>query len=157
MLIKTPTCYWLCAGASKANSSLNAFDAALLDAGIGNVNIVKMSSILPPKIKRISPIKIPEGSLVPAAYASITSDTPGELIAAAVAVAIPEDNNLSGLIMEYSGKGSKADVESIVRRMCKEGMDIRGRAIKSIEAMSVEIKVEAGLSFAAFAAAVLWG
>ena len=107
MIFKTPTQYFLVSGASEGYTPLNAFDGALIQAGIGNTNIVKMSSIVPPHCKRISPIALPPGALVPAAYTSITSDVPGEIISAGVAVALPEDENQNGLIMEYSAKGER--------------------------------------------------
>ena len=42
-------------GAAEGGSLLNAFDNALLVAGIGNVNLVKVSSIVPPGVE-IEPI-----------------------------------------------------------------------------------------------------
>ncbi|RTZ61607.1 MAG: pyruvoyl-dependent arginine decarboxylase, partial [Gammaproteobacteria bacterium] len=44
MIIKTPTSYSFASGASEGFTPLNAFDGALLDAGVGNTNLVKMSS-----------------------------------------------------------------------------------------------------------------
>src|SRR5262249_17098555 len=35
-------------GSAEGTTELNAFDNALLAAGIGNINLVKVSSILPP-------------------------------------------------------------------------------------------------------------
>jgi len=56
-----------------------------------------------------SPRSLPAGSLVPTAYASITSDIPGEIIASAVAVALPEKPDYPGLIMEYSAGAKGRD------------------------------------------------
>ncbi|MCX7835617.1 MAG: arginine decarboxylase, pyruvoyl-dependent [bacterium] len=153
-LLPQPNAFFLAAGASEGWTALNAFDGALLAAGIGDVNLVKMSSILPPACKPIQPFQLPYGALVPVAYAAYTSAEPGERIAAAVAVAIPEDEQLPGLIMEYEGRGTKQDIEEHVREMAKRGMETRHRAIKSIESISVEHKVEkiAGI----IAAVVLW-
>src|SRR5262249_3760585 len=39
------------AAAAEGGTPLNAFDNALLAGGIGNVNLVKMSSIMPPAIR----------------------------------------------------------------------------------------------------------
>jgi arginine decarboxylase len=101
MIFKMPNQYFLTCGASDGYTSLNAFDGALLHAGIGNTNIVKMSSIVPPRCTLVDPVALPPGALVPAAYAAITSDVPGEIISAGVALALPEDENQNGLIMEY--------------------------------------------------------
>ncbi len=154
MIFKTPTRYFLVSGASEGYTPLNAFDGALLQAGIGNTNIIKMSSIVPPRCKPISPIPLPPGALVPAAYAAITSDVPGEIISAGVAVALPEDENQNGLIMEYSGKGERAKIEEIVRNMAVEGMKLRGWEIKDLRSIAIEHRIKK--IGAALAAVVLW-
>jgi len=149
-----PTRYFLVSGASEGYTPLNAFDGALLQAGIGNTNIVKMSSIVPPHCKPISPITLPPGALVPTAYASITSDIPGEIISAGIAVALPEDENQNGLIMEYSAKGERRKIEETVRNMAMEGMKLRGWEIKDLKSIAIEHKItKIG---AALAAVVLW-
>jgi arginine decarboxylase len=155
MIFKTPTQYFLVSGASEGYTPLNAFDAALLQAGIGNTNIVKMSSIVPPHCQRISPIALPPGALVPAAYAALTSDVPGEIISAGIAVALPEDENQNGLIMEYSAKGERRKIEEIVRNMAVEGMKLRGWKIKDLQMVVSEYRVKR--IGATLAAVVLWG
>ncbi len=154
MIIKTPTKYFLVAGAAEGYSPLNAFDGALLDAGIGNLNLVKMSSIVPPGCQKISPCPIPAGSLVPVAYASMSSDMQEEYISAAVAAAFPVDPDYPGLIMEYSNRGRKHDIETIVRHMAEQGMILRNQKIRQIESISIEYQVKK--IGAAFAAVVLW-
>jgi len=154
MIIKTPTHYFLVSGASEGFTPLNAFDSALLCAGIGDTNLVKMSSIVPPHCRLISPVPLPPGSLVPTAYASISSDVPGELISSAVAVALPKEPHYAGLIMEYSARGSKAEIEETVRQMAIEGMKLRMREIKDIKSIAIEHKVQK--VGATFAAVVLW-
>ena len=155
MIFKTPTQYFLVSGASDGTTPLNAFDGALLQAGIGNTNIVKMSSIVPPHCQRVSPVALPPGALVPAAYASLTSDVPGELISASVALALPHDEERNGLIMEYSAKGDRAKIEETVRNMAVEGMRLRGWDIKELKSIAVEYKVKK--VGAVLAAIVLWG
>jgi arginine decarboxylase len=154
VIIKTPTHYFLVAGASEGFTFLNAFDGALLSAGIGDTNIVRMSSIVPPRCQLISPVPLPPGSLVPTAYASITSDVPRQLISSAVAVALPEKPDYPGLIMEYSARGPKAEIEETVRQMAIEGMKLRGRVIKDLNSIAVEHRVRKVGT--ALAAVVLW-
>jgi arginine decarboxylase len=149
-----PDIYFLASGASEGYTPLNAFDGALLQAGIGNTNIVKMSSIVPPHCTLVDPIDLPPGALVPTAYAAITSDVPGEVISAGVAIALPEDENQNGLIMEYSSKGERRQIEEIVRNMAVEGMMLRGWEIKALKSISTEHTVEN--IGAALAAVVLW-
>jgi arginine decarboxylase len=154
VIIKTPTHYFLVSGASEGFTPLNAFDGALLSAGIGDTNLVKMSSIVPPRCQLISPVPLPPGSLVPTAYASISSDIPGEIISSAVAVALPKEPHYPGLIMEYSGRGTKVDIEETVRRMALEGMKLRMRETKDLISIAVEHRVQK--VGATLAAVVLW-
>ncbi len=154
MIIKTPTHYFMVSGASEGFSPLNAFDGALLRAGIGDTNLVRMSSIVPPRCQQISPLFLPPGALVPTAYASITSDVPGEIISSAVAVALPKESHFPGLIMEYSARGPKVEIEETVRRMAVEGMKLREREIKELKSIAVELKIQK--VGATLAAVVLW-
>ncbi len=154
MIFQMPSKFFLVSGSSEGFSKLNSFDGALLNAGIGNTNLVKMSSIIPPKCIEVEPIKLPYGALVPIAYSYITSDLQGEIIAASIAVALPEDESKPGLIMEYSARGRKGDIEQIVIKMAEEGMNMRGEKIKTIKTISTEHKVNK--IGTAFAAAVLW-
>ena len=155
MIFKTPTQYFLASGASDGFMALNAFDGALLQAGIGNTNIVKMSSIVPPHCQMISPIPLPPGALVPAAYAAMTSEVPGEVISAGVALALPEDEEQNGLIMEYSAQGDRRKIEETVRNMAVEGMKLREWKIKELKSIAIEYRVKR--IGAVLAAVVLWG
>ncbi len=154
MIYTGPTKYYLVRGCAEGYTPLNAFDSALINAGVGNTNLVKMSSILPPRCEKIPPVKLPQGALVPAAYASHESTRPGEIITAAVAIAYPADEDHCGLIMEYHEAAPEAEVEAKVRRMAEEGMRFRGQKIKKVESIAAQHLVEK--TGAAFAAVVLW-
>jgi arginine decarboxylase len=154
MIYTVPTKYYFARGCAEGFTELNAFDAALLNAGVGNTNLVRMSSILPPHCEEVPPVELPQGSLVPVAYSAISSSEAGEVITAAVAVAYPEDEDHCGLIMEYHGFGPKDVVEEKVRRMALEGMNFRGQKVKDVRSTAAEHTVrETGT---AFAAVVLW-
>jgi arginine decarboxylase len=154
MIFTQPTHYFIVSGHSEGYSSLNAFDQSLLEAGVGDTNLVRMSSILPPSCKRIEPVKLPYGALVPVAYADMTSSVPGQTIAAAVAVGIPLDPELPGLIMEHHGVGTLADIEAQVREMAVQGMAYRNREVRDVVSIGAEHIVDA--HGAAFAGIVLW-
>ena len=148
--IPRPTRFYLTAGAAEGYTPLNAFDAALLAAHVGDVNLVKLSSILPPSCKKVEGFKLEPGSLTPVAYASITSHLPGETIAAAVACAVPVNPDEPGVIMEYSARGSAENAEEIVREMARQAFLIRGREVKEILSTSTEHHVVSiGSTFAA--------
>ncbi len=153
-IVRTPDAYFLTKGSSEGYMPLNAFDGALLDAGIGDTNLVKMSSIIPPGAVPIEPVKPPAGALVPVAYASINSNMKGQTISAAVAAAFPTDKSRAGVIMEYSSTGPGEEIERIVRDMAAHGLQMRGLAVDRIESVSASHHViNEG---AAFAAVVLW-
>jgi arginine decarboxylase len=154
VICKTPTTYFLVSGASEGYTPLNAFDAALLNAGIGNTNLIKITSIIPPHCKEIKPIRLPQGAILPTAYASISSDIPGEIISAAVAVALPKDDDQPGLIMEYSARGHSKEIELIAKNMASEGMKKRQQEMKEIKSISAEYQVKK--IGAAFAGVILW-
>lgn len=156
VIIKTPTKFFLVSGSSEGFSLLNAFDGALLASGVGDTNLVKMSSILPPGCEEMipAPVPMPQGALVPVAYASLYSDVPGETISAAVAIGIPTDSNRAGLIMEYSARAEESVVVEQVKKMVEKGMELRQREIKEIKSISATCKVIA--IGAVFAGVVLW-
>ncbi len=156
MMIRTPTVHSFVSGSSEGFTPLNAFDAALLDAGIGNTNLLKVSSILPPRTREVAAaeLELAPGSLLPIAYAAMESDIPGSMIAAAVAVAWPDDPDQPGLIMEYHAHGHREDAESVAQRMAGEGLRARGWHQARIQSVSIEHRVEQ--IGAVFAGIVLW-
>ncbi len=152
---QVPDLYWPCAGTAEGFTELNAFDGALLAAGIGDTNLVKMSSIVPPSCKRVKPMRLPGGALVPVAYAAQTSNVPGQWLSAAVACAVPHDPSQAGLIMEYHAIGERAkEAEEHVREMARQGFATRNREIKELISVSAEHQVVK--NGAAFAAITLW-
>lgn len=151
-MLPTPKKIWLTAGAAEGEHPLTAFDKALLAAGIGNLNLIRVSSILPPQCELVERLDIPPGSLTPTAYGSIVSEQPGTRLAAAVAVGFSKDTY--GTIMEFSGHCSAQEAEAKVIAMVKEAFAERGLALIDIKTASAEITVER--TGAAVAAAVLW-
>src|SRR3989442_12498997 len=91
------------AGGAEGGTELNAFDNALLAAGIGNINLIKGSSILPPEGPGIDLPKIKLGALIPTAYAAMTTETPGETGAPAAGYALPPDPATNGVLLGSPG------------------------------------------------------
>ncbi len=151
-MLPTPRKYFVTAGSAAGENHLNAFDNALLIAGIGNLNLLKVSSILPPGVRYCPEMKIPSGSLVPTAYGCIISGVPGEIISAAVGVGLSQDT--FGVIMEFSGKKSKDYAEKTIKRMLENAFGARGMRLEEIKIASTEHKVET--IGCALAAVVLW-
>ena len=130
------------AGHAEGATPLNAFDNALLAAGIGNINLVKVSSIIPPDADVVPLPQLKPGTLVPAAYAAITGRVPGELISAAVGYALPRDRTKAGVIMEYHDTVPKAEAEQVTHQMLEEAFRVRGEAIREMAVVGAEHRVE---------------
>jgi len=118
------------AGGADASTPLNAVDAALLAAGIGNINLVKLSSIVPPRVTIVPLPRIRPGAIVPTAYAIMVSDVPGDTIAAAVGWALPEDRAAAGVIMEVHDRMSGKEAERQVEEMLDEAFHLRGARMR---------------------------
>lgn len=151
-MLPLPKKYFVTAAAAEGETSLNAFDGALLKARVGNTNLLRVSSILPPGCQFEPDLVIPPGSLLPVAYGSITSSDQGDIISAAVAVGIKKDS--FGVIMEFSGKCSKKEAEAQVTRMVEEAFSMRGLELDEVKIASTEHVVEN--IGCAFAAVPLW-
>jgi arginine decarboxylase len=151
-MTRTVTMAAATAGHAEGGTSLNAFDNALLAAGIGNVNLIKVSSIVPPDVSFIDLPKIKPGALVPTAYAAVTSEVPGETIAAAVGYALPDDPARNGVIMEFHGSTTREEAERAIRAMLDEAFRVRGETIHAMQVFAVEHTVERiGCALAAIA------
>ncbi|HOB10119.1 MAG: arginine decarboxylase, pyruvoyl-dependent [Acetomicrobium sp.] len=141
-MIPIPTKFSLVVGHGEGDKKLTAFDAALLDAGIGNMNLLRVSSVLPPGCIFEGVFQLPAGSLLPIAYGSLTSDVPGEIISAAIGVGIPEDPSSFGMIMEFSGFCKANEAALKVEEMVREAFAMRNLPLKEVKVKSIEHKVE---------------
>lgn len=139
-MLPTPKRFFVTAGSAEGKNHLNAFDNALIKAKIGNLNLMRVSSILPPGVEYYPQMEIPPGSLVPTAYGYIISDVPGETIAAAVGVGFSRDT--FGVIMEFSGKCNKDQAEKAIKNMLEEAFATRGMELAGVKMASTEHQVE---------------
>ena len=87
-------------GKDEGPTKLNAFDNALSDAGIGDVNLIKVSSMLAGNAEICDLPKLKAGSMVNCVLSEITSDNSGDEIMAVIAVAI---GNELGCVVETTG------------------------------------------------------
>ncbi|MBO7719344.1 MAG: arginine decarboxylase, pyruvoyl-dependent [Methanosphaera sp.] len=87
-------------GKSEGPTRLNAFDNALLDADIGNVNLIPVSSMLPPDIKVIKMPELKPGEMTNCVLAHQYSDNPGDKISAVIAYALSDK---MGCVVENTG------------------------------------------------------
>lgn len=150
--------YVVRSGCGTSDSYLPSFDKALIEAGVGNYNLVRLSSILPAKCERVDEIDLPEGSLLPTAYSTISSDKKGDRLVSAIGVGIPENRDNVGVIMEYSAIGKSCDeVLDILYGMIREAFDVRGWGLDHIEITYAEdVVTEEGKTKTTFACISEW-
>jgi arginine decarboxylase len=138
-MLPTPKKFFLTAAVAEGDTYLTAFDNALLAGRIGNINLIRVTSILPPEAELDDDLVIPPGSLVPTAYGYIVSEEPGQLIAAAVGIGFSRD--AFGVIMEHTCVGSEKEAYSEVEKMLKEAFRSRGMELVDMKIAAAEHRV----------------
>ena len=104
-----PTKVFLTKGAGQHKYRLKSFEEALRTAQVAQQNLVKVSSILPPKCKLISRdkglIRLVPGQICYCVMAKADTNEHGRLVASSVGLAIPKDDNKWGYLSEIHGHG----------------------------------------------------
>ncbi len=155
---EVPREVWLTSGIGEGGTRLNAFDKALFSAGVANLNLVKVTSILPAGAKVVDlklagqQVDIPFGCLVPTVYTTIACDTPGQRIACGLVLAVPEDLERNGVIFEVSMVGDGQQVARILDGMVEEACRLRRmenyRVVKTITEYTIEHRIACVVSAA---------
>ncbi|MGC8601142.1 MAG: pyruvoyl-dependent arginine decarboxylase [Thermoprotei archaeon] len=123
-----PTKFFVTSGkATDPISSLNAFDAALVDAKISECNLVSVSSILPPDAEEVQRVPIHPGSVTFVVLARMDGDE-GEQIAAGVAWTW-EAKHRFGMVAEAHGYMSREAITEILEWKLSEMARLRGISI----------------------------
>jgi arginine decarboxylase len=104
-----PKKIFLTKGVGKHKERLTSFELALRDAGIASQNLVRVSSIFPPRCKIVPRkeglIYLDDGEVVFAVIAENSTREPHRLIASSIGVAIPADRNAYGYLSENHSYG----------------------------------------------------
>lgn len=104
-----PTKIFFTKGVGAHREKLASFELALRAAGIEFCNLVLVSSIYPPGIKRISKEEgvklLRPGDITFCVYSRQSTNEPNRLIAASVGVAIPADATQYGYLSEHESFG----------------------------------------------------
>ncbi len=117
-------------GHDEGPTKLNAFDNALSNAGIGDVNLIKVSSMLASNTEIYELPKLKAGAMVNCVLSEITSDNPGDEIIAVIAVAIGEE---LGCVVETTGINKDNDeIINEAKDMVKYMMKKRDVEIKDL-------------------------
>ncbi len=105
---------FLTKGVGKHREKLTSFELALRSAGIASCNLVRVSSIFPPRCKlvpRTEGIKeLRPGQVTFCVMSENSTREPHRLIAASVGVAIPGDRNTFGYLSEHHSFGQTEEI-----------------------------------------------
>lgn len=136
----TPRKFFVTAGKGLSRvSKLNAFDRALVDAGIGNCNIVPVSSILPSGAEECEVCDIPAGSIVFVVMARMDGSE-GEVLGAGIAWAWEEEGKF-GIVVEAHDNMDHEKLKKVLNDRLNEMATIRGIKLKNakykVESLSI--------------------
>jgi arginine decarboxylase len=116
-------------------TELNAFDRALMNAGLGEQNLVTVSSVLPEGIKQVQRQKLPRGSIINCVLAQMRGSE-GETICAGIAYAFREDGK-GGYVAEGHGYTNARVMREILKWKLEEMAKLR-----EIDLLRAKYKVE---------------
>ena len=104
-----PRAMFFTKGVGKDMTSLQSFEAALRDAGIAHLNLVKVSSIFPPGCRIIGKKRglrlLKPGQITYVVLAESRTNEPNRLVCAGIGLAVPASGNNYGYISEHHGYG----------------------------------------------------
>lgn len=105
-------------------SDLNAFDKALISAGIGEQNLVSVSSVIPVGAEKIGICEMPMGAVTHCVLAQMRGHE-GETISAGIAYTYRKDGK-GGYVAEGHIHGSAESLKEILKWKMDEMSRIRG-------------------------------
>lgn len=138
-MLLLPRLIHFASGSSEGRTPLNAFDNALMAAGVHNLNLIRVSSIAPKGVRFGELPELPVGTMVPTVYSEIASNVPGEVISACVGAGLGSEG---GVLMEYHHAGPGDDAEHVIRLMVEEAFERRAWTLERIEFCTAEHKVD---------------
>jgi arginine decarboxylase len=105
-------------GVGGASTPLAAFDAALCEMGVGNLNLLQLSSVIPPgtTMRHVDRVEKDArwGDRLYCVYAEQHASTPGQGAAAGIGWVLTDDGSGSGLFVEHHGS-SEQEVSTQIR------------------------------------------
>lgn len=135
-MLPLPTKFFVTSGKAVSKvSDLNAFDLALLNAKIGELNLVSVSSILPIGIEQLPITELPMGSITHCVLGEQRGGE-GEMVSAGIAYGFRKDGK-GGYVAEGHLHGTKKALKEILEWKMEEMAMIR-----DIEFRKIEYKIE---------------
>ena len=139
-LVPVPTRFFVTSGKGiNKTSELNAFDLALLQAGIGEQNLVSVSSVLPIGIRQIERTPIARGAITHAVLARMGGGE-GEVISAGISYAFRDDDQ-GGYVAEGHVHGNQKSLKEFLRWRMEEIAHFRGVGLRRINYRTEELVI----------------
>ncbi len=141
-----PKAFFVTYGVGMDSEQANAFDLALRDAGIGECNLVGVSSILPAQAVETerSSVRITPGNIT-FCVMSRAEGKSGEVIGAGIGYGwIGEEQSEFGIICEHHGHHSKEYLTKKVQEKLYKMAEIRDKKILKNELLVESVEVEKG-------------
>lgn len=108
-----PTRVFFTKGVGKHKEKLQSFELALRKANIEKYNLVKVSSIFPPKCKivtkKIGNPRIKPGQVVHCVLSENSTNEPHRMISASIGLAVPAEAEHYGYLSEHHGFGDNEE------------------------------------------------
>jgi len=139
-LIPVPSRFFVTSGKGiNKTSELNAFDLALLQAGIGEQNLVSVSSVLPVGIRQVDRMPIPRGAITHCVLARHGGGE-GEVISAGIAYGFRTDGE-GGYVAEAHLHGTQKSLKEFLRWRMTEIAHFRGVELRRIQYRTEELSI----------------
>ncbi len=139
-LVPIPKRFFVTSGrAINKTSELNAFDLALLKAGIGEQNLVSVSSVLPDGIRQVERRPLPMGAITHCVLARYQGGE-GEVISAGIAYGFRVDGH-GGYVAEGHIHGTQKALKEFLRWRMQEIAHFRGVELKKIYYRTEELEI----------------
>ena len=174
---------FLTKGVGQGREKLSSFELALRSAGIAAYNLVRVSSIFPPRCQLIGRTQgmkmLKPGQVVFCVMSENATREPHRLMAASIGLALPADKNMYGYLSEHHSFGQNEEVageyaEELAAEMLattlnvefdpehswdekKEIYRISNRIVRTMEVTQSAIGDKKGLWTTVLAAAIMLG
>ncbi len=135
-----PKKFFVSSGAAISEvSDLNAFDKALINAGVGEQNMLSVSSVIPEGAEKVDPRPLPMGAITHCVLAQMRGSE-GEMISAGISYAFRKDGK-GGYVAEGHLHGSKESLREVLEWKMEEMAKLRDIELEEIQFEIQEMKI----------------
>ena len=139
-LLPVPSRFFVTSGRGiNKTSELNAFDLALLQAGIGEQNLVSVSSVLPTGIRQVDRARISRGAITHCVLARHGGGE-GEVISAGIAYGFRVDGQ-GGYVAEGHLHGTQKSLKEFLKWRMEEIAHFRGVELRRVNYRTEELSI----------------